>query len=83
MPCIVAPSSWRSTSCGLMALPTSATVAVRSTVTLPVSRSTLTSAAADADLPEDRALGVRAAALRVDAALADELAAGQPEALAR
>ncbi len=46
MPCIVAPSSWRSTSCGLIARPTSATVALRSTVTMPVSGSTETSAAA-------------------------------------
>ena len=46
MPCRVAPSSWRATSCGLMAWPTSATVEVRSTVTTPVSVSTSTSAPA-------------------------------------
>ena len=46
IPCIVAPSSWRSTSWGLIALPTSATVAVRSTVITPVSGSTATSAPA-------------------------------------
>ena len=44
MPCIVAPSSWRSTSCGLIARPTSATVAVRSSVMTPVSGSTEISA---------------------------------------
>ena len=43
------------------------------TVTRPVSRSTLDLRGADADLPEDRPLGVGAGALGVDAALADEL----------
>ena len=45
-PWSTAPSSWRSTSSGLIALPTSAIVAIRSTLTRPVSGSTPTSAAA-------------------------------------
>ena len=45
MPCIVAPSSWRSTSCGLMAVPDVGDRRRAEHLDHPVSRSTATSAA--------------------------------------
>ena len=83
MPWSVAPSSWRSTSCGLIALPTSATVAVRSTLIDAGVRVDLDLGGGDADLPEVRPLGVGAgvAAARADLAALDDLAAAEAEAL--
>ena len=82
IPCSTAPSSWRSTSCGLIALPTSAIVAICSTLDAAGLGVDGDLGGADADLPEDRALGVGAAALLgAHLALADELAADEAEVL--
>ena len=64
----------------MIALPTSATVAVLRTRTTPGVGIDLDLGRADAHLPEDGPLGVRAGAGRRDLAVADQLAAGEPEA---